>query len=709
MYKKMYILKQSSFSLMWAILVTGLCLMFNPDFFNTDDAFNEMLGFYTQYGRIWSSGNIPFIVDTMFIGGNGMIDLGKGIFLPQTILASLLTYHINISITGIFLAFVNIFLITYSGIIIAKHFNISNVYAYGFATCLAIQPVFLYQYSAGWWNAANGQAWAIVAIATFLVLRTKLSVPNIIVNIGSVMCLLAAGWPHGVIGYAIFAFLVLAFDLYKKNNFLSLVLLALPSTIALLLALPIYSEYLISSELISRPSDFNNYGNFLVPSWASILMGFSPSYYDFIHYFGGYRIMLVPLAFSTVLLPLVIFYRKSLTHLKSDFSSLFILVVIIIYFIFTQIPSQFGPLRWPFRFLPFLSFAVCLWVFYLLDKAEFKKAKIGYVIFIICGFLLSLSKSIGENSNYILLQIITGLFLILIPYFIYRSAVWKLSIISISSLLIMLIGLNSLGGIYVPFEKLPKTLLNVNNNKDGFLLSFTNSDGKNNSLNELNSAHFGVYHIKSINGYSPVGHLKLEQLLPYPSAHGIFNIDIGLTNVLRKSHYNDICIANLMKVSSISLPKSKFAEFKDNLTACGYTDVIEVSNDDLFASLPKNKSVNWDKLPPAIFPQNVNSKIIYHTNNTDKIELGIRTEETTLIFPRVWWHGYQASFNGNQLPVVADETGVLVKVVIPRGDAGTVVLNYFPKTWKKIWFVPLLGFILLIFLFFTRKYYRNRL
>lgn len=707
MNRKLDLMKNLLWSLIWTILVIGLCLTFNRDFFNTDDAFNEMLGFYTQYGRIWSSGNIPLIVDTMFVGGNGIIDLGKGIFLPQTILGSLLTYHININITGIFLASFNIFLMTYSGIVIAKHFNISKAYAYGFATCLAIQPVFLYQYSAGWWNAANGQAWAMVAIATFLVLKNKFSITHILLNIASVVCLLGAGWPHGVIGYAIFTFLVLAFDLYHKENIVSLILLALPSAIALLFALPIYSEYLISSELISRPSDFNNYGDFLVPSWASILMGFNPSYYDFIHYFGGYRIMLVPLAFSTMLLPFVIFYRKSLTHLKSDFSAWLIVAIIIVYFIFTQMPSQFGSLRWSFRFLPFLSFAICLIVFYLLDKAESKKITLGYVILILCSFLLSLSKSIGENTDYILLQIITGLFLILIPYFTYRATACKFAIISISSLAIMLVGLKSLGGIYVPFEKLPQTLANVNNNKDGFLLSFTNTHGKNNSLNELNSAHFGVYHIKSINGYSPVGNIKLEQLLPHPSAHGIFNIDIGLPNVLRKSQYNDICIANLMKVSSISLPKSKLAEFRDKLTACGYTDIIEVSNDDVFASLPQDRTINWERLPPAIFPQNVRSEMIQHTNNTDKIELGIRTEETTLIFPRVWWHGYQANFNGNKLPVISDETGVLVKVVVPSGEAGTLTLNYFPKTWKKIWFIPLLGFILLGFLFFTRKHYKE--
>lgn len=707
MYKSLNFIKKSSFSLIWTSLVIGLCLIFNPDFFNTDDAFNEMLGFYTQYGRIWSSGNIPFIVDSMFIGGNGMIDLGKGIFLPQTILASLLTYHTNISITGIFLAVVNLFLITYSGIMIAKHFNISNVYAYGFATCLAIQPVFLYQYSAGWWNAANGQAWAMVAIATFLVLKNKFSITHILLNIASVVCLLAAGWPHGVIGYAIFTFLVLAFDLYHKKNIVSLILLALPSAIALLFALPIYSEYLISSELISRASDFNNYGDFLVPSWASILMGFNPSYYDFIHYFGGYRIMLVPLAFSTMLLPLVIFYRKSLTHIKSDLSAWFIVTIIIVYFILTQMPSQFGSLRWSFRFVPFLSFAICLIAFYLLDKAESKKITFGYVVLIICSFLLSLSKSIGENQDYILLQIITALFLIIIPYFIRHAAIWKFITVSLSSLAIMLVGLKSLGGIYVLMDKLPNKLVSVNNNKEGFLLSFTNTNGQNGSLNELKSAHFGVYHIKSINGYSPVGHLKIEQLLPYPTAHGIFNIDTGLPNVLRPSQYNGFCMANLMKVSSISLPKSKLAEFRDKLTACGYSDIIEVSNDDVFASLPQDKTINWERLPPAIFPQNVRSEMIQHTNNTDKIELGTRTEETTLIFPRVWWHGYQANFNGNKLPVISDETGVLVKVVVPSGEAGTLTLNYFPKSWKKIWFVPLLGLLLLTLLLFYRKYYKE--
>ena len=140
------------FSIVYGITVIFICCLF--------------------HGHIWRQGQIPFIVDSMYIGGNEIIDLGKGIFLPQNILISFLAsqYH-NFNLLAILLAFINITLIALSSLYIAKILKLRNSYAYAFASLTVIQPVFLYQYLGAWWNAASGQAGRKYLLINFFYLK----------------------------------------------------------------------------------------------------------------------------------------------------------------------------------------------------------------------------------------------------------------------------------------------------------------------------------------------------------------------------------------------------------------------------------------------------------------------------------------------------------------------------------------------------------
>lgn len=694
------------FSIIYSIIVISICFAFNRNFFETDDAVNEMIGFYKQYGKIWSEGHIPFIVDSMFVGGNGMIELGKGIFLPQTIIASLATHYFNISIIGKLLALINLSLVTLSGIYLAKSFNIRTFYCYLFATFITIQPIFLYQYSAGWWNAANGQAWATVCITLFMLFRNQQSVKYALLNFLSIVFLLSAGWPHGVIGYGFFVFAVLLFDFVKNKSVKQAIILISPIVFAIIFAIPVYSEYVISHELISRPNGFNNFGNFLSPSWSAIIMGFSPSYYDYIHYFGGYRIMFLSIGFSTIFFPYIFFYRDILAFIKKDKLVKLILLMISFYFLLSQMPSQFGSLRYSFRFIPFLSLSISLLTIYILDKAEKNNKSKAFILFLCITFILSSSMIIGEETKYLLIQIAFTLILIFFTFLLNNLENHKILLSSsIFSLLIMLSGLNTLGNGYVAFEKLPvKITNNGTENLQGFMLSFIGHNEKI-SINDLSSSQFGAYDIKSINGYSPVGNKSIESLLPYPSPHAIFQINPSLDNILKLDQTFNQCLAVLMKISTINIAENDVAAYKERLVNCGYSDIMTTSHNDVDFMIPKEKSVDWDKLPPIVSDSNVAVKSLAHTNNTDLIELGARNQAVALVFPRVWWHGYTAKFNGMPLPVTTDDSKILVRVDVPAGQEGRLELAYFPSTWTKLWELPLISILLMsgLILFLTKR------
>lgn len=681
------------FSLLYSLSVILICLGFNKYFFTIDDGLTEMLGFYTQYGKIWSNGNIPFIVDSMIVGGNSMIELQRGVFSPQAIAASFIAYYFGPHVPGVFLALVNFTLITYSSIIVAKKLGLNDMFARAFATCIAIQPVFLYQLSAGWWHAANGQALAIAAIAAILTVRQKLSARNLWINFIIVICLLASGWTHGAIGYAVFVFLISCFDLYKRVSIKTIALYTSPSLLALCFAIPIYSEYIISSSLISRPSGFNNYYKFLSPMWSSLLMSFTPTFYEYMNYFGGFRIMLVPLGFSTTLLPFAILYRKSSDILKKDIIAQWLLLLIVAYFVLTQFPFQFGPLRVALRFIPFLAFALCLLTFYLLSKGENNKYPRLYLLVVSISLVLSTFTSMGESSKYIFLQVASFLLLLIIPNLMKKIKLWKVCMISLTSLFIMLIGLNSLGNGYLWFEKLHKNINKDFINTDGFILSAGTGHPSKRTINDLASSQFGIYNIKSINGYSPIGHLPLEASLPHTSTHFWFDLNQVLPHLLKKNSFNQ-CIAIVMRISGFAMPNVQLNNHRTQLAECGYTVIHDSNNNDVYVSLPDNKTQGWNNLPPTIVPD-VKYTVVAHDNNSDTLVLDARNEKTSIIFPRLWWHGYTAEFNGKSVPVASDETGFLVKVTVPKGGQGKLKLSYFPASWYKVWVFPLISIIIL--------------
>ena len=698
--------KDFLFSIFYTILVIAICIAFSSSkFFFIDDSINEYIGFYKQYGKIWSEGHIPFIVDSMFVGGNSMIELQRGIFLPQSIIASLFAHFVSIKKTGILIAIMNIFLVTYSSIKIAKSFKIQEKYALTFSAFMAIQPTFLYQFSAGWWNAAYGQAWATVSIATLLVLRAKQTTFNILVHYISVICLLASGWPHGVIGYGIFALVILIFDFLqtKKIN----ISLIIPNILSILIAIPIYSEFIYSSKLLTRPNGYHNNDDFFVPEWSSLFMSFYPNYYDFIHYFGGYILITIPLAFSTVYLVLVFFIRnKTLIFNQNKKNINFFFVLICVYFMVTQLPTQFGPLRYPARFVPFVSFSLCLFTFYILSKAKIHISKSYYFLVMGC-FIISTSSSFNFDNElwkYVFLNLCSFIFLLIIPFIINKN---KYIIVStaIISLILMLSGNKTLGGKYVAFNPLPNSIepiLLSDGNLSGFMISFTAHDPKK-SINDLSSSQFGAYNIKTINGYSPNGNINFEQIVPYPTPHAIFKTEEALTRILTVNTVNS-CIANQMGISVINLARPDFEHFKDQLAHCGYTDVQTTSYDDVNASLPLDMTKNWKLTPLTVVPNTINYQVKEHSNNYDIVQLNKRDTETIIIFPRVWWHGYTAKFNNQELPVLQDETGVLVTVKVPAGNEGILELSYFPKTWRKVWWLPLLSiFGLFAFIIASRK------
>ena len=762
-----------TFSVFYAITIIIICSLFQSDFFCMDDVAYEMLGFFRQIGHIWSEGRIPFIVDSMYLGGNEMIDLGKGIFLPQNILVSLIASRFHyVLLPGWILAFINIVLVSLSALVIARLFRLYKCYAYTLAAFTVIQPVFLYQYLGAWWNGANGQAWAMVSIATFLLLRKNYSKINIILNFISVIFLLSAGWPHGVIGYAVFVGVTLVFEFKQSGKLNKVVYLSIPTILAFIFSYLIYSEYIFSHDLINRVSGFDSTNRAFTPSWSTIILGFFPAFYDYMAGYGSYKLILVPLGFSTLYLPMVFFYRNIKELWQRDNNLKWFSALIIVFFLLLQMPTQFGPLRWPFRFLPFISFFICLAVFYILQYAHiiqskdailnkkiyislyiilgglfiflpvyagfdvlalilslvlmlflferdlfnFKKSILvnfnkNYFLVIFCTFCLVVFNSWNIHPFYVVLQIFSVWLLILSPKIIERKSSFGMVGLTLLILLLFLNGLPTMGGYYQRHTEFAERIHVPDNvNLQGYVLSLPLKNTylkQTRQLNDIASAQFGFYDIKSINGYSPVGSKRFEKILPvHKSAHGIFKPKQVLANILQNTKGFNVCQAVLMRISTIIVNKDDYTAFSHQFKQCGYSEVQSAgSRNDLYVSLPFTLTKGWENNSPFVYPDIAGVRIVKHENNTDWVQIPEHKDNITLIFPRLWWYGYSANIDDHILSVTADSSGSLVQVSVPPDFNGVLHLSYFPVTWRYLWFLPILAIIgLIILLFFNGKF-----
>ncbi|MBI0159229.1 MULTISPECIES: hypothetical protein [unclassified Snodgrassella] len=614
----------------------------------------------------------------------------------------------------------------------------------------------------------------MVSIATFLLLKKNYSKINIILNFISVIFLLSSGWPHGVIGYAVFVGITLVFEFKQSGKLNKVVYLSIPAILALIFSFPIYSEYIFSHDLTNRVSGFDSSLRTFIPSWSTIILGFFPTFYDYMTYIS-YRLVLVPLGFSTLFLPMVFFYRNIKELWQRDNILKWFSTLIIIFFLLSQMPSQFGPLRWPFRFLPFISFFICLAVFYILQYAHIIQGKkiilnkkIYISLYIILGgfflflpayagfdtltlilslvlmlFLLehdlfNFKKSILVNFNkkyflvilfvfclvffnswnlhpfYIVLQIFSVWLLILSPKIIERKSSYGMIGLTLLILLLFLNGLPTLGGSYQRQTELAERIqLPDNVNLQGYVLSLPLNIylKQTRQLNDIASAQFGFYDIKSINGYSPVGSKRLEKILPVnQSAHGIFTSKQALENILQSAKGFNVCQAVLMRISTIIVNKDDYAAFSHQFKQCGYSEVQSAdSRSDLYVSLPFTLTKGWENNSPFVYPDIAGVRIVKHENNTDWVQIPEHKDNITLIFPRLWWYGYSANINDHILSVTADSSGSLVQVSVPSDFNGVLRLSYFPVTWRYLWFLPILAIMGLITLLFFNGKIKERL
>lgn len=690
------------YSMVIAILIIFICTRFNKYFFFFDDSQNLILPYLKQSGELWLKGEIPFLLDKTFLGQNNILEVDRGIFLPQNILLSILAAKVHsFNSLARISAFINLTLLSFFAQKVADALKINNVYKRVMAFLFCINPMVLYIYLPSWWTLITGQAWFVALLASILFLRNKFSLKYMICYVVSTISIFLNSFPNYVIGYLVVIF-VFMLELLIDKKYKKLIYFIFISFFIALIVINVYSEFIISSNLFIREKAFDNLDNFSVVSFNFIFMSFNPIYFDFISTYGGYIIIFISLGYSSIYMLFVILFKENLSKIFKSRTTKFLVILIVIFFILTQMPRNFSFLRQPWRFLPFLSELIAIFSMYILSIDELKINKnriILFILVILISFILSIFRLEKISVQMLILNFIFVMISLIYVYLIYKNKKIDVSLSMIYTILMLFLMLFSKGSVdgFLPFPGVQDSIYMKNNfSGNGYILSLTNGKEKKENIEDLHSSHFGLYGLKSINGYSPLGHKKIQKKIDIISAHGWINPENTINKLAEK--YNNVCYFDLFNITSIPIWYSQLtSDMKNKLESCGFSEQKIENPEGVYFIRNKNIIGNISYTSDEIKVD----KVLKEKNNKEVYRITSK-QSGEIILSKPYWRGYTAKINGKKV-IITDEAGLL-KLEIPGNiNNGILELTYFPRSWRFTLWLALVGIIGIILMLIDLK------
>jgi hypothetical protein len=681
------------------------------DYFFIDDAVNENLPFYKEVGRIVLNGEYPLLTTKTFLGGNLVVDMVISPFSPQTLLTGVIAAKVDsITLPTYFLAWFNAFLISAGCLWLAWGLGLSRLYAVLLALVVSTSPVYMYIFAASWWNLAGAFAWFVVAVAAALNYAMNPTKAGYALACLFSSLLFTTAGTQAHVSYSIVIVILAVFSACKKSSVSSgILVLSILVVSVLVSAVPIYGEYLASSKFIDRVSEFNNNGNFLVPNLNQILNAFNPFYHGFIHFFGGYRHLPIALGYAGLMvLPAIVYFKKPTMFVKSWL--FYTMIAATALYMMSLCSQQTGPLRWPFRFAPFATLFVSLASVSVLARGQLNLSKArtyGYMAIVLLSTWIqffSQEEKIFTTSNFFMsLMFIVACAMIM--FAVYLQHLTRKHVILPILLIVLQLGLWSMSLHYNPtlakkwlsHPTLKKHWPSAISEK-GYVLGLANEASSHDPASG-SCAHFLFHDIKSINGYSPVGHKAFAHFFPHRSAHGHFVRHETLNNMTAYDPELNTHVYSLFNISEIYAWRSEVpAELSNRISSSGMV-IGEAPAEyrksrEKIVIRPNIKNVSEGTLSYQSVPNTV-----YSHDKSKQLKESWRVWKNdvprTLVFSRIFWHGYGATINGQSVPVTSWRD-TLVRLELPAGAEGLLELQYSPVSWKYTKWSVIVG--LLIFM-----------
>ena len=213
----------------------------------------------------------------------------------------------------------------------------------------------------------------------------------------------ASGWPHAVVAMGITVLVIFLLDPTIPRRQLHGGWFAVLA--GCLASVPVWLPLLAFSAMGTRVSYFSDLEDLFAPPLQSLLNPGFPSQVFMLSGLNGWERSSIPILFAGIpvlIVPALVrmdWWRSHLRELACW------LCVAAIFLVLTMGPSQMGPLRWSFRFLPYFHLALCVLTAMLVSHAQFDRSRAAiWRTLAVCaaGFFIAWQATTSELETHVL-------------------------------------------------------------------------------------------------------------------------------------------------------------------------------------------------------------------------------------------------------------------------------------------------------------------
>jgi len=664
------------------LLVVAIPYLIDPRFFYLDDKQLQFIPYMTDIAAHLLQGELPFLSISTVFGGNYSIDWQHGVLNPASLLSSLFVYSTdNLQLAGAFVAATYFPLLSLAVFLLARSFGIAQGPALLFTIIIASNNFLLYWAGSSWHNHLVGVTW--FAWAWFFLLhcgkRYKLAPIGLAI---STYLLLTSGFPHAALAACTIMAVGIVKAFQKRNN-RELLDIIVGGGSALLFALPSLLPAFFSLLYTDRGTGISN-GTFLTPSIGDYLMGGAPAYLPKLLFWEEFDFD-VPIFYLTWFFPFLLLFIdfKNATQVIRKLIPIFAILIILL--VLGTGPESLGPVRWPFRYIPFIHITAGIILFSLLfHSGPLKITRKRTLLAQSLVFLVALIATF-ESPRYVgsfLSAFLTAIFLsISITQYRQRGinsfiGVLALGVVFFFGLTHAWLPINpdvpSYGAPTARSNRLPVAMQDFN----GYTLSLgpliVSPQTKEGSELPLAASYISKGHY-AFNGYSALGHKSLQKELCI-NRRTQTDCPNGAIKWTELDNQTKLPLLDLFRINRVT---AQHGMWWDGIASRLGSTWHSAKKGNEVETFERNNPIT---LPGTLswHPQGMQvatAEPMRHQH--ESLSISKNSDGGRLIFARLFWPGYRASLNNKPLEVVAHR-GFLVAIDLPANATGQL----------KIWFRP---------------------
>lgn len=684
----------------------------NHRFYYNDDQQNCCYPYMIDIGRHLCNGELPWLTLSTFYGGNLILDWQYGLFNPFTLLVCWHAAHVT-DLTQFGLA-VNFFFFCWLSTgtyLLARAFEIRRIFAVVVSTVISTNNFISYIAADSWITVFSSFTWFIWTWVFLQRYRTTGRSSFLALTTVFGLVTFSAGFPQTtlMLGLLIFAY---SLDFFTEKLYLTGILLLTIATSWIFICAPMLLPALLTFNWTNRDTSFVN-GGFFTTNLADILNSSSFLHMPWIQTWHSPTLTMPITHLAWFVLPLLALVDFSRAYdLLRSYKGLLLFLVFAVIFLFG--PEHLGPIRYPFRFIPFVYTTLILIFFIVISqRGIFILSKDRQSIAFILIFLSFIASASGHPEftglhalSACLLTSLTYIAIFLIKY--HRPRL--LAACMASGLLVgyyfthRLFPFNTIFGDFGADTKVTQASTPpLFRGYSFFVGNRYNVDSLQNQISPYYGADFSLAAqginkgLNTINGYSSIGHILFNN---------VFKIDLytaitakeGVDCLFQVEPETMAPFIDLMRINSLSVYSRDTAGTNQSF----YLDEVKSHLDKGWSESGKGYyTTHFTRNSPntqatTLSWSSPGTSITLTQPPQGMIEsFRVKSGESGgfLVFARLWWPGYEANLDGSPLKTEPLDN-LLVKVELPAHSNGLLTLRYVPAGIHLSYLLCLIGTVL---------------